>query len=100
MPAILKIGYRRFLVKSENAAIAALKALSEAVEVDSEYSSKHGEVYFPHARAENGIEIKIVKAGQIRRCKPVEEVETIPAERQLPYEGKVFYQGDGKEGAK
>ena len=99
MPAILKIGYTQYLIKTESGALAALKALSDAVPVRWEYVD-HKKVYFPDesSNSEKEIELTIVKHDQFRVSKRVRTPETIPAERQLQYEGKVFYQGDGKEG--
>lgn len=95
MPAILKIGYNIYLVKSEAAAVAALKALSDAVPVESDYVGKLGEVYYPAPEDRHrAIELKIISVRQLVRSKPGEEPEEPREVKRLGYDGKVHYHPD------
>jgi len=94
MPAILKIGYNYFLCKTEAQAIAALKALSDAVQVDQGYEKGAGYVYYPTVKRGqcDGMELKIVQTRQLRKSKPDDE-EAEPREvKLLDFNGKVNYQ--------
>lgn len=74
MPAILKIGYTKFLMRNEAAAAAALKSLTGAVKVKREYSSvDHCDVYRLPDDDDRGDElgIEIVKSSQVRLQRPV-----------------------------
>ena len=98
MPAILKIGYDYYLVKSEAAAIAALKALGDAIPMEQCYVPKAGYVYVPRSekhRSHDGMELKIVKNSQLRRTKPQEEEDEPRVVKQLDFNGKVHQMPGG-----
>lgn len=75
MPAILEIGYHKWLVRDEAAAVKALKALSDAVLVEYAWEGTK-KVYFPEKRDRDlTIGLEIIKASQLRREAPPEEEE-------------------------
>ncbi|HEV2210819.1 MAG TPA: hypothetical protein VG167_18760 [Verrucomicrobiae bacterium] len=96
MPAILKIGYTKFLMRNEAAAAAALKSLTGAVKVKREYSSgDHCDVYRLPDDDDPGDElgIEIVKSSQVRLQRPVFDlidghVQPKSGPKQAPLNGR------------
>jgi hypothetical protein len=77
MAAILTIGSHRFFIRTDSAAAAALKALSDATQVDYEYEN-HRKIYFPTVRIhEAEIGLEIVRADQCRMRQPVPETHRL-----------------------
>jgi hypothetical protein len=85
MPAILEIGYHKFLVRDEADAVKVIKALTDAVAVDYGWEGTR-KVYFPEKRDRDlTIGLEIVKASQIRKeAPPEEEDEPKKTVLQLP----------------
>ena len=79
MPAVLKIGYQRFLIKDAQAA-KALTALAGAILLDHKWSADGGDVYWPDERRNSEIGLEFIKARQLRTGKPPD----IDAESEEP----------------
>ena len=93
MPAIVTIGYTTYAVKSIKAAQAIVAAMAEAVEVDEAYTSGLGYSWYPTRTQRGKVAMEIVKPEQLTPCKPGTEEPAAPRpQKQLDYNGKVFYQ--------
>lgn len=93
MPAIVKIGHQEYLVKSEGAAMAAVKALSGAVRVSYRYLPKsHLKYWFPddEHQTEIGLEIIQQKQFKARKLAEHEDEDAIDVETKCLPAGKEF----------
>ena len=91
MPAILKVGYTHYLVKSEAKAIAALTALSEAVEVREDYKAKVGQYFYPeeHSARRDQVTLTIIRPEKLRREKLPDPEDEPRDVKLLDFNGKV-----------
>lgn len=80
MPTILTIGYRKFLVRRDQDAAAAIRALAGAIPVESRF--KNGQTYYwPEQHREQEISMTTVLPRQLIECDPADvnlEVEQVP----------------------
>jgi hypothetical protein len=95
MPAIITVGGYQFVLKSDAAALAVMKAMGDAVEVDSDFINGQY-VYFPGGRIEGrqtSVEMKIIHPKQLMRCNPkLKQTATEVETKLLDYPGKVHFQ--------
>jgi hypothetical protein len=72
MPAIVKFRHYEYLVQSETQAMAVMKAMSNAIEVERHYCTKHGDCFYPSESNQRSLELSvtIIQARQLIARKP------------------------------
>lgn len=78
MPTIITIGYRKFLVKRDQDAAAAIRALAGAIPVESRF--KNGQTYYwPDQQRELEISMTTCLPRQLLECSPADvDLEEAP----------------------